>query len=57
MRIPIVEALPAPRVWPFPAVFQDVSLVVSAHVPPQAVVGAVREGPANCWETFGCLTC
>ena len=42
--IPIVEALPAPRVSPFPAVFQDVSLVVSAHVPAQAVADAVREG-------------
>ncbi|SOJ55102.1 Phenylalanine--tRNA ligase beta subunit [Mycobacterium simulans] len=42
--IPIVEALPAPRVSPFPAVFQDVSLVVSADVPAQSVADAVREG-------------
>src|SRR6201999_2483236 len=38
--IPIVDAFPAPRVSPFPAVFQDVSLVVSADVPAQAVEGA-----------------
>lgn len=36
--------LPAPRVSPFPAVFQDLSLVVAADVPAQAVVDAVREG-------------
>ena len=48
--IPIVEALPAPRVSPFPAVFQDVSLVVSAHVPVQAVADAVREGAGELLE-------
>jgi phenylalanyl-tRNA synthetase beta chain len=48
--IPIVEALPAPRVSPFPAVFQDVSLVVSAHVPAQAVADAVREGAGELLE-------
>jgi phenylalanyl-tRNA synthetase beta chain len=48
--IPIVDALPAPKVSPFPAVFQDVSLVVSAHVPAQAVADAVREGAGELLE-------
>ncbi len=48
--IPIVEALPAPRVSPFPAVFQDVSLVVAAQVAAQAVADAVREGAGELLE-------
>jgi phenylalanyl-tRNA synthetase beta chain len=48
--MPIVEALPAPRVSPFPAVFQDVSLVVSADVPAQAVADAVRQGAGELLE-------
>jgi phenylalanyl-tRNA synthetase beta chain len=48
--IPSVEALPAPRVSPFPAVFQDVSLVVSSDVPAQAVADAVREGAGELLE-------
>ncbi|CPR07715.1 phenylalanyl-tRNA synthetase subunit beta [Mycobacterium bohemicum DSM 44277] len=48
--IPIADALPAPRVSPFPAVFQDVSLVVAAHVPAQAVADAVREGAGELLE-------
>ncbi|KLO38756.1 phenylalanine--tRNA ligase subunit beta [Mycobacterium nebraskense] len=48
--IPIVAALPAPAVSPFPAVFQDVSLVVPAHVPAQAVADAVREGAGELLE-------
>jgi phenylalanyl-tRNA synthetase beta chain len=42
--IPILEALPAPQVSPFPAVFQDVSLVVDDAVSAGAVIDAVREG-------------
>jgi phenylalanyl-tRNA synthetase beta chain len=42
--MPIVEALPAPRVSPFPAVFQDVSLVVDADVAAQTVENAIRDG-------------
>ena len=42
--IPITERLPAPAVSPFPAVFQDVSLVVEADVAAQSVVDAVRDG-------------
>lgn len=48
--IPIVELLAAPRVSPFPAVFQDVSLVVASDVPAQAVEDAVREGAGELLE-------
>jgi phenylalanyl-tRNA synthetase beta chain len=48
--MPIAVTLPAPRVSPFPAVFQDVSLVVAAHVPAQAVADAVREGAGELLE-------
>ncbi len=42
--IPIVERLPAPKVSPFPAVFQDISLVVDEDIAAAAVVDAVRVG-------------
>ncbi|BBX61264.1 phenylalanine--tRNA ligase beta subunit [Mycobacterium saskatchewanense] len=48
--IPLTDLLPAPRVSPYPAVFQDVSLVVSADVPAQAVADAVREGAGELLE-------
>ena len=48
--IPIVDAFPAPRVSPFPAVFQDVSLVVDADVPAQTVQDAVRDGAGELLE-------
>ena len=48
--IPIPESLPAPRVSPFPAVFQDVSLVVDDDVAAQAVVDAVRDGAGELLE-------
>jgi phenylalanyl-tRNA synthetase beta chain len=48
--MPIIEAFPAPRVSPFPAVFQDVSLVVAADVPAQAVADAVRDGAGELLE-------
>jgi phenylalanyl-tRNA synthetase beta chain len=48
--VPITESLPAPRVSPFPAVFQDLSLVVGADVAAQAVVDAVREGAGELLE-------
>jgi phenylalanyl-tRNA synthetase beta chain len=48
--IPIVTTLPAPRVSPFPAVFQDVSLVVDADVAAQAVADAVRDGAGELLE-------
>ncbi len=48
--IPVVDGVSAPTVSPFPAVFQDVSLVVAAHVPAQAVADAVREGAGDLLE-------
>lgn len=48
--IPVGSVPPAPRVSPFPAVFQDVSLVVSADVPAQAVEDAVRAGAGELLE-------
>jgi phenylalanyl-tRNA synthetase beta chain len=48
--VPLLEALPAPKVSPFPAVFQDVSLVVGADVAAQAVEDAVREGAGDLLE-------
>jgi phenylalanyl-tRNA synthetase beta chain len=48
--IPIIEAARAPHVSPFPAVFQDVSLVVGANVAAQAVIDAVREGAGELLE-------
>jgi phenylalanyl-tRNA synthetase beta chain len=48
--IPIVEVLPAPRVSPFPAVFQDVSLVVDVDVAAQTVEDAVRDGAGELLE-------
>ncbi|KGI68246.1 phenylalanine--tRNA ligase subunit beta [Mycolicibacterium rufum] len=42
--VPITELLPAPAVSPFPAVLQDVALVVDDGVAAQAVVDAVRTG-------------
>jgi phenylalanyl-tRNA synthetase beta chain len=48
--VPIVETLPAPTVSPFPAVFQDVSLVVEAGVAAQSVVDAVRDGAGELLE-------
>lgn len=50
--IPIVEVLPVPRVSPFPAVFQDVSLVVSSNVPACAVEEALREGAGELLEAI-----
>ncbi|GFG75706.1 phenylalanine--tRNA ligase subunit beta [Mycobacterium botniense] len=48
--IPIVTNLPAPKVSPFPAVFQDVSLVVHNDVPAQQVADAIREGAGELLE-------
>ncbi|KUI26303.1 phenylalanine--tRNA ligase subunit beta [Mycobacterium sp. IS-1496] len=48
--VPITERLPAPRVSPFPAVFQDVSLVVDDEVAAQSVVDAVRAGAGDLLE-------
>jgi phenylalanyl-tRNA synthetase beta chain len=48
--VPITETLPAPRVSPFPAVFQDVALVVADDVPARSVVDAVRAGAGDLLE-------
>jgi phenylalanyl-tRNA synthetase beta chain len=48
--IPIAQALPAPAVSPFPAVFQDVSLIVGEDVAAQTVVDAVRDGAGELLE-------
>jgi len=48
--MPIVEVLPAPRVSPFPAVFQDVNLVVDADVAAQTVEDAIRDGAGELLE-------
>jgi phenylalanyl-tRNA synthetase beta chain len=48
--VPLVERLPAPAVSPFPAVFQDVSLIVPDDVAAQAVIDAVREGAGELLE-------
>jgi phenylalanyl-tRNA synthetase beta chain len=48
--MPITETLPAPSVPPFPAVFQDVSLIVGADVAAQAVIDAVRDGAGELLE-------
>ncbi|ANE80339.1 phenylalanine--tRNA ligase subunit beta [Mycobacterium adipatum] len=42
--VPITERLPAPAVSPFPAVFQDISLIVAEDAAAAAVVDAVRDG-------------
>ena len=48
--IPFSAGLPSPRVSPFPAVFQDVSLVVDAEVAAQGVIDAVRTGAGDLLE-------
>lgn len=48
--VPVTDRLPAPAVSPFPAVFQDVSLIVPAAVAAQAVVDAVRDGAGELLE-------
>ena len=48
--IGVGSGLPSPRVSPFPAVFQDVSLVVAADVAAQDVIDAVRDGAGDLLE-------
>ena len=48
--IPISEVLPVPSVSPFPAVFQDVALVVDDDVAAQSVIDAVRTGAGELLE-------
>lgn len=48
--MPIDDRLPAPRVSPYPAVFQDIALVVPAEVAAAAVADAVRDGAGELLE-------
>ncbi|MGD9622649.1 MAG: phenylalanine--tRNA ligase subunit beta [Mycolicibacterium sp.] len=48
--VPVDDRLPAPKVSPFPAVYQDVALVVDDDVPAQTVIDAVREGAGDLLE-------
>lgn len=48
--VPLTERLPAPAVSPFPAVFQDVALIVDNEVAAQRVVDAVRAGAGELLE-------
>ena len=48
--VPIRETLPAPKVSPFPAVFQDISVIVDSEVASAAVVAAVRDGAGELLE-------
>jgi phenylalanyl-tRNA synthetase beta chain len=48
--IPLTESLPAPAVSPFPAVFQDIALIVGEDVAAQDVVDAVRDGAGDLLE-------
>ncbi|ANI39951.1 phenylalanine--tRNA ligase subunit beta [Mycolicibacterium vaccae] len=48
--VPLVERLPAPAVSPFPAVLQDVALIVDEDVAAQSVVDAVRSGAGELLE-------
>jgi phenylalanyl-tRNA synthetase beta chain len=48
--IPVNETLPAPAVSPFPAVFQDVALIVDEDIAAQSVVDAIRDGAGELLE-------
>jgi len=48
--LPIVDSLPAPLVSPFPAVLQDVAVVVDASVPAADVQSALRSGGGDLLE-------
>jgi phenylalanyl-tRNA synthetase beta chain len=48
--VPLTETLPAPAVSPFPAVFQDIALIVDDDVAAQSVIDAVRAGAGELLE-------
>ncbi|QSE71059.1 phenylalanine--tRNA ligase subunit beta [Rhodococcus sp. PSBB049] len=48
--LPIMESLPAPKVSPFPAVLQDVAVVVAKEVPAADVEEALRAGGGELLE-------
>ncbi|ODR08325.1 phenylalanine--tRNA ligase subunit beta [Mycolicibacillus koreensis] len=49
--LPLTESRPAPAVSPFPAVFQDVALVVDRETPAAAVADAIRAGAGPLLES------
>ncbi|MFZ2174647.1 MAG: phenylalanine--tRNA ligase subunit beta [Rhodococcus sp. (in: high G+C Gram-positive bacteria)] len=48
--LPLVENLPAPKISPFPAVLQDVAVVVDVSVPAAEVQAALRSGGGELLE-------
>ncbi|WP_336671720.1 phenylalanine--tRNA ligase subunit beta [Tsukamurella sp. USMM236] len=50
--IPLVENLPAPVISPFPAVLQDVAVVVDAAVPAETVRAALADGAGELLEAI-----
>ncbi|WP_295625248.1 phenylalanine--tRNA ligase subunit beta [uncultured Corynebacterium sp.] len=50
--LPLIEALPAPVLSPFPAVHQDLALVVADEVPAAEVEATVREGAGELLESI-----
>ena len=50
--LPLREVLPSPRVSPFPAVLQDVNVVVADEMPAQRVLDALREGAGELLEAI-----
>ncbi len=50
--IPLAENLPAPVISPFPAVLQDVAVVVDAAVPAEAVRAALVDGAGELLEAI-----
>ncbi|TSD98028.1 phenylalanine--tRNA ligase subunit beta [Skermania sp. ID1734] len=48
--IPLSEVLPAPRISAYPAVLQDVAVVVDAKVPAASVAAALRDGAGELLE-------
>ena len=50
--LPVVESLPAPVVSPFPAVLQDVAVVVASSVPAGEVQRALKAGAGELLESI-----
>ncbi|WP_026919015.1 phenylalanine--tRNA ligase subunit beta [Gordonia shandongensis] len=50
--LPVRRNLPSPRVSPFPAVLQDVNVVVGAEVPAEDVRRALEEGAGDLLESI-----
>ncbi|MDR2280810.1 MAG: phenylalanine--tRNA ligase subunit beta, partial [Gordonia sp. (in: high G+C Gram-positive bacteria)] len=50
--LPLTQILPSPKVSPFPAVLQDVNVVVAADVPAQEVLDALRDGAGELLEAI-----